>query len=728
MEVVEKEMGVYPLDLEASCRLKKGERHCEELGGKGKECRVCILADGGPKETGIKDLLGGEVRFPACHLSWVMEVVEKEMGLYPLDFEASCRLKMGEDHVTSWTRREKNVQGYQIDVKTAFLYGKINEEVYVFQPPGFTDPKFPNKVYKVVKALYGLHQVPRAWYATLSTFLVQSGYRRGLIHKTLFIKKDKKYIMLDKYVGEILKKFDFLSVKTVSTPIKTKKPVVKDKEAANVDIHLYRSMLASLMYLTASRPNIIYLKGEPKLGLWDPRKSALDLEAYSDSDYAGANLDRKSTTRGFQFLSRRLISWQCKMQTIIATSTTEVEYVAAASYCRQILWIQNQILDYGFNFINTKIYIDNESTICIVKNLMFHSKTKHIEIRHQFIKDANKKKLIQVLKIHTDHNVADLLIKAFDVSRMVMLLTLGRNMQFGLVLGDLNGGHTSDRAEGALNLEELFSICTNLSNRVLALETVKDAQAAEIIALKARIKKLEKKWIKKDKLTLDDSTLDVLDADHGIDTEEPMNQGRLSEETKELVSTARPRHSSSNNNNKFLKPARSILTLKPLPTIDPKDKGKGVLEELEPTKKMTRSDLDAAQIAKDAEVAKLVYEEELVELEREKEKRQREEEASKAAIAEMYDKVQVGIEADALYGVECIYYRIFRSNRSSRWMKTFSEMVTRFDRIDLEEFYNLVMQRFETTSPEDVDLVLWGDLRTMFKETADDDLWKNQEE
>ncbi|GKF09674.1 hypothetical protein Tco_0043898, partial [Tanacetum coccineum] len=158
------------------------------------------------------------------------------------------------------------------------------------------------------------------------------------------------------------------------------------------------------------------MKGQPKLGLWYPRDSSFDLEAFSDSDYAGASLDKKSKTGGCQFLRKRLISLQCKKQTIVANSTTKAEY-AAANCCGQVLWIQNQMLDYGFNFMNTKIYIDNESTICIVKNLVFHSKTKHIEIRHHFIRDSYEKKLIQVIKIHTDHNVADLLTKAFDVSR-----------------------------------------------------------------------------------------------------------------------------------------------------------------------------------------------------------------------------------------------------------------------------------------------------------------------
>ncbi|GJR45911.1 putative ribonuclease H-like domain-containing protein [Tanacetum coccineum] len=190
---------------------------------------------------------------------------------------------------------------YQMDVKSAFLYGIIEEEVYVCQPPGFEDLEFPNKVYKVEKALYGLHQAPRAWYETLSTYLLENGFRREAIDKTLFINKDKGDILLvqvkqkddgifisqDKYVDDILKKFQV-------TP--------------------------KTSYLHAIKRIFRYLKGHPKLGLWYPRDSPFDLEAFSDSDYAGASLDRKSTTGGCQFLRRRLISWQCKKQTIVANS------------------------------------------------------------------------------------------------------------------------------------------------------------------------------------------------------------------------------------------------------------------------------------------------------------------------------------------------------------------------------------------------------------------------
>ncbi|GJV98435.1 putative ribonuclease H-like domain-containing protein [Tanacetum coccineum] len=155
---------------------------------------------------------------------------------------------------------------YQMDVKSAFLYGKIDEEVYVSQPPGFLDPKYPQKVYKVVKALYGLHQAPRAWYATLSTFLLKNGYRRGTIDKTLFIKNDKHDIILMSSMGELT---FFLGLQ------------VKQK--------------ADGIFISQDK----------------------------NSDYAGANLDRKSTIRGCQFLGRRLISWQYKKHTIVATSTTE---------------------------------------------------------------------------------------------------------------------------------------------------------------------------------------------------------------------------------------------------------------------------------------------------------------------------------------------------------------------------------------------------------------------
>ncbi|GJR29946.1 putative ribonuclease H-like domain-containing protein [Tanacetum coccineum] len=343
---------------------------------------------------------------------------------------------------------------YQIDVKSVFLYGTIEEEVYVCQPLSFEDPQFPDKDRGDILLVH-MYVDDIIFGSTKKSLCV--GFEH-MMHKrfqissmrelTFFLglqvqqKEDGIFIIQDKDVADILKKFNFTTIKATSTPIETNKALNKDEEAEDVDVHLYRSMIGSLIYLTASRPDIMfavcacarfqvtpktshlhavkrifrYLKGQPKLGLWYPKDSPFDLEAFSNSDYAGASLDRKSTTGGCQFFGISLISWQCKKQTIVVNSTTEAEYVPTANCCGQVLWIQNQMLDYGFNFMNTKIHIDNESTICIVKNLVFHSKTKHIEIRHHFIKDSYEKKLVQVVKIHTDHNVADLLIKDFDVS------------------------------------------------------------------------------------------------------------------------------------------------------------------------------------------------------------------------------------------------------------------------------------------------------------------------
>ncbi|GJS62891.1 ribonuclease H-like domain-containing protein [Tanacetum coccineum] len=224
---------------------------------------------------------------------------------------------------------------YQMYVKSAFLYGTIDEEVYVMQPPGFEDPEFPNKVYRVEKAMYGLHQAPRALYGTLSKHLLANGFQRDL---QVLQRKDGIFLSQDKYVGDILKKFGYTDVRTATTPMDRENPWGKDGSGKDVDLHLYRSMIGSLMYLTASRPNIMfvvcvcarhqvtpkechlhavkrifrYLKGHPTLGLWYPKESPFDLVAYSDSDYDGDNHDIKSTTVGCQFLGRRLISWKCK--------------------------------------------------------------------------------------------------------------------------------------------------------------------------------------------------------------------------------------------------------------------------------------------------------------------------------------------------------------------------------------------------------------------------------
>ncbi|GJV21006.1 ribonuclease H-like domain-containing protein [Tanacetum coccineum] len=223
--------------------------------------------------------------------------------------------------------QEEGIDYDELDVKSAFLYGTIEEEVYV------DDIIFGSTKKSLCIEFEGLMH---------KKFQISSmGELTFFLGLQVMQRDDGIFINQEKYVAVILKKFDFSLVKTASTPIETKKALLKDEEA-NDTSHLH-----------AVKRVFKYLKGQPKLGLWYPRDSPFDLEAFSNSNYARASLDRKSTIGGFQFLGKRLISWQCKKQTIVANSTTEAEYVAAANYCRQVLWIQNQMLDYGFNFMNT---------------------------------------------------------------------------------------------------------------------------------------------------------------------------------------------------------------------------------------------------------------------------------------------------------------------------------------------------------------------------------------
>ncbi|GJZ20095.1 putative ribonuclease H-like domain-containing protein [Tanacetum coccineum] len=310
---------------------------------------------------------------------------------------------------------------YQMDVKSAFLRGTIDKTLFIKKDK---HDIILVQVY-VDDIIFG--STKKSWCDEFEALMKSRFQMSSMGELTFFLglqvkqKEDGIFISQDKYVAEILKKFDFVSVKTASTPIETQKPLVKDEEASDVDVHLYRSMIGSLMYLTASRPDIMfavcacsrfqvtpktshlsavkrifrYLKGKPKLGLWYPKVSSFDLEAYSDSDYARANLDRKSTTRGVNFLAGDLFLSNVKSRPL------------------WLLLLQRQ------NMLLLQIDVGK---FCGFKIKLYHSKTKHIAIRHHFIRDAYEKKLIQVLKIYTDDNVADLLTKAFDVSRFQFLV------------------------------------------------------------------------------------------------------------------------------------------------------------------------------------------------------------------------------------------------------------------------------------------------------------------
>nr|KYP71480.1 Copia protein [Cajanus cajan] len=389
-----------------------------------------------------------------------------------------------------------------MDVKSVFLNALI-QEVYMEQPPGFVDFKYPNHVYKLKKVLYGLKQALRSWYDRLSKFFIENDYVRGKVDNTLFVKKfknDTMYVQIyvddivfgstnislckefaktmqgefvmsmmgelifflglqikqmsdgilitqSKYCNELLKKFGMEGCKEAVTPISNTCNLDLDEKGIVVDNSKYRGIIGSLLYLTASRLDIMfvvclcarfqanpkeshmksvkrslkYLKGTTKVGLWYPKRVSLSLLGYSDSDYAGCRLDRKSTSGTCYLLGRALVSWHSKKQGCVALSTVEGEYIAAGSCCAQILWMKQQLRDYGTELNKIPLRCDNTSAINLTKNPILHSRTKHIEIRHHFLRDHVQKNDCVVEFVETSKQLADIFTKPLPRERFNQL-------------------------------------------------------------------------------------------------------------------------------------------------------------------------------------------------------------------------------------------------------------------------------------------------------------------
>ncbi|GJW06539.1 retrovirus-related pol polyprotein from transposon TNT 1-94 [Tanacetum coccineum] len=382
---------------------------------------------------------------------------------------------------------------FQMDVKSAFLNGFINEEVYVAQPPGFIDFEKPDHVYKLKKALYGLKQAPKAWYDRLKAFLIKHEYKMGMVDNTLFTKKKSSNLIIvqiyvddiifgltcqdmcdefakimhdefemsmmgelnfflglqikqmedgiffnqSKYIKEMLKKFGLEDSKPMKTPMSSDTKLTKDEECESVDSTKYRGMIGSLLYLTASRPDIMfsvclyarfqeapktshlkavkrifrYIKGTTHLGLWYPKGTDIETVVYADSDHAGDYVDQKSTSGICTFVGCCLTSWFSKKQTALAISTTEAEYVSAGKACQQALWMKQALIDYDVRLDDVPIMCDNKGAIDLSKNPMQHSRTKHIEIRHHFLRDNVQKGHISIEKVSSVDNITDILTK-----------------------------------------------------------------------------------------------------------------------------------------------------------------------------------------------------------------------------------------------------------------------------------------------------------------------------
>ncbi|GJV18937.1 retrovirus-related pol polyprotein from transposon TNT 1-94 [Tanacetum coccineum] len=319
---------------------------------------------------------------------------------------------------------------YNQMVKTAFLNGELKEEVYVSQPEGFVDPDRPHHVYRLKKALYGLKQAPQAWYDTLSKFLLAQGFSKGVVDPTLFIRTTSKhtlhvqifvddiifastdlgdcdlfsnemsskfqmsmmgqisfflglqisqnprgiFINQSKYAKEILKKFDLHNSDPVDTPMVERTKLDEDLSGIPVEQNRYQGMVGCLMYLTARTIN---------MGLWYPKDTAMILTAYTDADHAGCQDTRRSTSGSAQFLGDKLVSWSSKKQTSTSISSTEAEYIAMSGCCAQILWMRS----------------------------------KHIDIRHNFIREQVEKGVVGLYFVRIEYQLADIFTKALPRER-----------------------------------------------------------------------------------------------------------------------------------------------------------------------------------------------------------------------------------------------------------------------------------------------------------------------
>ncbi|GJV92896.1 retrovirus-related pol polyprotein from transposon TNT 1-94 [Tanacetum coccineum] len=311
----------------------------------------------------------------------------------------------------------KNITIYQMNVKTAFLNGELKEEVYVSQLEGFVDPDHPTHVYRLKKALYGLKQAPRAWYDTLSRFLLDNKFSKGL---QVSQNPGGIFINQSKFAIEILKKFGMDSCDPVDTPIVDRIKLDEDPLGILVDLTRFRSMVGSLMYLTASRPNLVfvvcmcaryqasptkkhlealkrvfwYLKGTINWGLWYLKDTAMALTAYADANHAGCQDTRRSTFGSAQFLGDKLI-----------------------------LWTRSQLTDYDFVFNKIPLYCDNRSAIALCCNNVQHSRSKHIDIRHHFIREQVEKGVVELYSMMTDYQLAGIFTKSLSRKRFKFLLS-----------------------------------------------------------------------------------------------------------------------------------------------------------------------------------------------------------------------------------------------------------------------------------------------------------------
>nr|GEX41785.1 hypothetical protein [Tanacetum cinerariifolium] len=363
----------------------------------------------------------------------------------------------------------KNMVVYQMDVKIAFLDGNLREEVYVSQPDGFVDQDNPNHVNGNDLLLVQIYVDDIIFAAStpelcdLFANLMCSKFKMSMMGKISFflglqISQSPRGIFINqsKYALESLKKYGFESYGPMDTPMVEKSKLDEDKEGKAIDPLHYRGIIVTLLYLTASRPDLQfaicmcaryqarptekyvyavkrifrYLRGTVHRGLWYSKDSSVALTAFADAGHAGFQDTRRGTSGSVQFMREGLISWSSKRQKSVAISSTKAEYITLSGCCAQILWMRSQLSDYGLGFNKIPMYCDNKSAIALCCNNVQHSRSKHIDIIYHFIKEQVENEVIELYFITTEYQLADIFNKALSKDGIEFLINKLRMRSF----------------------------------------------------------------------------------------------------------------------------------------------------------------------------------------------------------------------------------------------------------------------------------------------------------
>jgi hypothetical protein len=259
--------------------------------------------------------------------------------------------------------------------------------------------------------------------------------------------KNDTFVNQGKYIKDMLKKFEMDDAKAISTPMGINRNLDSDASGNMVDQMMYRSKIGSLLYMTASRLDVMfsvcmcarfqaspteshlkatkrilrYLKHTQNIGLCYPKGANFELIGYSNSDYAGCKVETKNTSGTCQLLGRSFVSWSSKKQNSVTLSTVEAEYISVGSCCAQLLWIKATLNDFGIKFKQVPLLCDNESAVKLTNNPVQHSRTKHIDVHHHFIRDHQQKGDISIESVGTNDQLADIFTKSLDEKRFYKL-------------------------------------------------------------------------------------------------------------------------------------------------------------------------------------------------------------------------------------------------------------------------------------------------------------------